>query len=116
VRRRSSRFGARTDFTQQDQKAAQNGGSVRSQVGVLATFSDKLAVSRWCHQSSRAGVAAHGPGRGGYGLAGQVVVPARNAVDQRYAELICAGVAGRQPPFDAFWGARCAIEADPDGK
>ena len=39
----------------------------------------------------------------------------REAVDARYAELTSAGYAGRQPPFDAFWGARYAIVADPDG-
>ncbi len=37
------------------------------------------------------------------------------AVDERYAELTSAGYQGRQPPFDAFWGARYAIVADPDG-
>lgn len=42
-------------------------------------------------------------------------LPTRQAVDQRYAELIGAGYEGRQPPFDAFWGARYAIVADPDG-
>ena len=49
----------------------------------------------------------------------QVVVgfrlPSREAVDQRYQELTAAGYTGRQPPFDAFWGARYAIVADPDG-
>jgi catechol 2,3-dioxygenase-like lactoylglutathione lyase family enzyme len=49
----------------------------------------------------------------------QVVIgfslPSREAVDERYAELTAAGYAGRQPPFDAFWGARYAIVADPDG-
>ncbi len=39
----------------------------------------------------------------------------RADVDTRYAELTGAGYAGRQPPFDAFWGARYAIVADPDG-
>jgi uncharacterized glyoxalase superfamily protein PhnB len=39
----------------------------------------------------------------------------RAAVDQVYAELTAAGAVGRQPPFDAFWGARYAIVADPDG-
>jgi uncharacterized glyoxalase superfamily protein PhnB len=39
----------------------------------------------------------------------------REAVDERYAELTSAGYQGRQPPFDAFWGARYAIVADPDG-
>jgi len=42
-------------------------------------------------------------------------LPDRQAVDQRYDELTAAGHAGRQPPFDAFWGARYAIVADPDG-
>ena len=39
----------------------------------------------------------------------------REAVDDRYAELTSAGYVGRQSPFDAFWGARYAIVADPDG-
>jgi catechol 2,3-dioxygenase-like lactoylglutathione lyase family enzyme len=39
----------------------------------------------------------------------------REAVDERYVELTAAGYVGRQPPFDAFWGARYAIIADPDG-
>jgi uncharacterized glyoxalase superfamily protein PhnB len=42
-------------------------------------------------------------------------LPTRVAVDERYAELTAAGYPGRQPPFDAFWGARYAIVADPDG-
>lgn len=42
-------------------------------------------------------------------------LPTREAVDERYAELTSAGYQGRQPPFDAFWGARYAIVADPDG-
>jgi catechol 2,3-dioxygenase-like lactoylglutathione lyase family enzyme len=43
------------------------------------------------------------------------MLPTRQAVDDRYAELTSAGYLGRQPPFDAFWGARYAIVADPDG-
>ena len=39
----------------------------------------------------------------------------REAVDECYADLTGAGYEGRQPPFDAFWGARYAIVADPDG-
>jgi uncharacterized glyoxalase superfamily protein PhnB len=39
----------------------------------------------------------------------------RQAVGERYAELTSAGYAGRQPPFDPFWGARWTIVADPDG-
>jgi catechol 2,3-dioxygenase-like lactoylglutathione lyase family enzyme len=39
----------------------------------------------------------------------------RQAVDELYADLTAAGYAGRQPPYDAFWGARYAIVQDPDG-
>ncbi len=42
-------------------------------------------------------------------------LPSREAVDERYAELTNLGYTGRQPPFDAFWGGRYAIVADPDG-
>jgi uncharacterized glyoxalase superfamily protein PhnB len=42
-------------------------------------------------------------------------LPSRESVDERYVELTSAGYVGRQPPFDAFWGARYAIVADPDG-
>ena len=43
------------------------------------------------------------------------MLASRAAVDDRYAELIATGYRGRQPPFDAFWGARYAVVADPDG-
>ncbi len=39
----------------------------------------------------------------------------RQAVDETFARLTAAGYAGRQEPYDAFWGARYAIVADPDG-
>lgn len=42
-------------------------------------------------------------------------LPSRAAVDAAYAELTAAGYQGRQPPFDAFWGGRYAIVADPSG-
>jgi catechol 2,3-dioxygenase-like lactoylglutathione lyase family enzyme len=42
-------------------------------------------------------------------------LPSRDAVDALYAELTASGAVGRQPPYDAFWGARYAIVADPDG-
>jgi catechol 2,3-dioxygenase-like lactoylglutathione lyase family enzyme len=41
--------------------------------------------------------------------------PARDAVDEIYADLTRAGYRGRQQPYDAFWGARYAIVDDPDG-
>jgi uncharacterized glyoxalase superfamily protein PhnB len=39
----------------------------------------------------------------------------RETVDEIYADLTGAGYAGQQPPYDAFWGARYAIVADPEG-
>jgi uncharacterized glyoxalase superfamily protein PhnB len=42
-------------------------------------------------------------------------LPTREAVDASYADLIGAGYASRQPPYDTFWGARYAIVEDPDG-
>jgi catechol 2,3-dioxygenase-like lactoylglutathione lyase family enzyme len=42
-------------------------------------------------------------------------VASRDDVDAIYAELVAAGYRGRQPPYDAFWGARYAIVNDPDG-
>jgi catechol 2,3-dioxygenase-like lactoylglutathione lyase family enzyme len=42
-------------------------------------------------------------------------LPSREAVDERYAELVRASAPGLQPPYDAFWGARYAVVEDPDG-
>jgi len=42
-------------------------------------------------------------------------LPSRDAVDAAYTELTAAGYQGRQAPFDAFWGSRYAIVADPSG-
>jgi len=42
-------------------------------------------------------------------------LPSRQAVDERYADLVAAGYTGSQPPYDTFWGARYAVIEDPDG-
>ena len=42
-------------------------------------------------------------------------VESRDAVDAVYADLTNAGYHGQQPPYDAFWGTRYAVVADPDG-
>jgi catechol 2,3-dioxygenase-like lactoylglutathione lyase family enzyme len=42
-------------------------------------------------------------------------LPSREAVDARWVDLVDAGYAGRQAPYDAFWGARYAVVEDPDG-
>jgi len=55
-----------------------------------------------------------GPVGGSRALIG-FTLSSREEVDRTYADLTAAGYAGRQCPFDAFWGARYAIVADPDG-
>ena len=42
-------------------------------------------------------------------------VETRDEVDRIHGELVAAGHESRQVPYDAFWGARYAIVADPDG-
>jgi catechol 2,3-dioxygenase-like lactoylglutathione lyase family enzyme len=42
-------------------------------------------------------------------------VAEREDVDAIYESMTSAGYDGRQPPYDAFWGARFAVLADPDG-
>jgi catechol 2,3-dioxygenase-like lactoylglutathione lyase family enzyme len=66
-------------------------------------------------ESARLWHAAWRAGPGGVSVVVGFSLPTREAVDQRYAELTAVGYPGRQPPFDAFWGARYAIVADPDG-
>lgn len=43
-------------------------------------------------------------------------VPSREAVDEVHQRLVDAGHPSRIAPHDAFWGARFAIVADPDGR
>lgn len=43
-------------------------------------------------------------------------VGTRQDVDELHAELVAAGYESRQEPFDAFWGSRYAVIADPDGR
>ena len=67
------------------------------------------------HASARIWHAGFRADPGGVGMILGFRLATSQAVDERYAELTAAGYAGRQPPFDAFWGARYAIVADPDG-
>lgn len=52
---------------------------------------------------------------GGSGLVPVFHVDSREEVDQLYDDLTAAGYPSQQPPYDAFWGARFAVVADPDG-
>ena len=42
-------------------------------------------------------------------------VAARSTVDETFERLRSAGYEVQQEPYDAFWGARYAVLADPDG-
>jgi uncharacterized glyoxalase superfamily protein PhnB len=44
-----------------------------------------------------------------------VTFESREQVDATYARLVAEGYPSRQPPYDAFWGARYAIVVDPEG-
>jgi catechol 2,3-dioxygenase-like lactoylglutathione lyase family enzyme len=52
--------------------------------------------------------------KGGMGILG-FEVDSRAGVDELFAELVGAGYAAQQEPFDAPWGRRYAVIEDPDG-
>jgi catechol 2,3-dioxygenase-like lactoylglutathione lyase family enzyme len=51
---------------------------------------------------------------GGHRIYLAFLPPNPAAVDDKYAELAALGH-GRKEPWDAFWGQRYAVVADPDG-
>ncbi len=51
---------------------------------------------------------------GGHRMALAFLLPTPAAVDEKYAELAALGH-GRYEPWDAPWGQRYAVVADPDG-
>jgi uncharacterized glyoxalase superfamily protein PhnB len=57
----------------------------------------------------------HGWPRGATGPVIGFRLPSREAVDATYERLVGAGAVGEQSPYDAFWGARYAVVADPEG-
>jgi predicted enzyme related to lactoylglutathione lyase len=82
-----------------------------SMPGGLSLELDTAESARLWHAGVRADPAS---GRGARVVIG-FSLPSRAAVDTAYAELTGAGYQGRQSPFDAFWGGRYAIVADPSG-
>jgi uncharacterized glyoxalase superfamily protein PhnB len=52
---------------------------------------------------------------GGTGVVLSFRVDSREDVDRLYRDLNAAGYTGQQVPYDAFWGSRYAVVADPDG-
>src|ERR1700736_4523962 len=81
--------------------------AVRLPSGLLLEF-DNVELARLYNAGFRQGA-------GGSGVVIGFSVPNREAVDERYAGLVAAGYEGRQPPWDAFWGGRYVIVADPEG-
>jgi uncharacterized glyoxalase superfamily protein PhnB len=79
-----------------------------SQLNIIASDVDSETLARVYNALWRR------PEGGNRGLIG-FSVASRAAVDEKYTELTAVGYRGVQPPYDAFWGARYAIVADPDG-
>lgn len=55
------------------------------------------------------------PPTGGHRMGLAVRCPSPAAVDATYDRLVGLGAEGRKQPWDAVWGQRYAIVADPDG-
>lgn len=66
---------------------------------------DSVAFTSWWNEGWR----------GDTGVVLGFEVPDRADVDRLYAELVAAGAEPQQTPYDAFWGARFAVVADPEG-
>jgi predicted lactoylglutathione lyase len=80
--------------------------SVTLENGLLVEFDAAAFASKWDTGSSGA--------TGGSTVLG-VAVASREDVDRLCDVAATAGGRSRQPPYDAFWGARYAIVEDPDG-
>jgi len=89
-----------------DADAGEDHVAVRLPNGLLLEFDSIKFVSQWDTgwRGSTGGSTVLG-----FALA------SRDDVDRLYADTVAAGHRGRQPPYDAFWGARYAIVDDPDG-
>ena len=91
--------------------AGDDAASAHVEVTMPGGFSLELDTA----ESAQLWHAAWREGNTGTGIVLGFSLSTREAVDRRYAELTSDGYTGRQPPFDAFWGGRYAIVADPDG-
>jgi len=91
--------------------AGEEAGGSHVELSMPGGFSLELDIAESAHLWH----AAWRADNAGTGIVLGFSLSTREAVDERYAELTSAGYTGRQPPFDAFWGARYAIVADPDG-
>jgi catechol 2,3-dioxygenase-like lactoylglutathione lyase family enzyme len=55
------------------------------------------------------------PPQGGHRVSLAFLCDSPADVDASYADLVAAGCHGHKEPWDAFWGQRYAMIADPDG-
>ncbi|MFG2223599.1 VOC family protein [Streptomyces sp. NPDC048644] len=80
-----------------------------------ATLPGGLRLMWDTYETARAIDPVGAPPQGGTptGLAFACEGPA--GVDRTYAELTAAGHTGEKAPWNAFWGQRYAVVADPDG-
>ena len=74
--------------------------------GFTVELDELESVRRWNSGSP--------PAQAGSAVVGTRVA-SRAEVDALWQKIIDAGYESRQAPFDAFWGSRYAIVADPDG-
>ncbi|GIF76722.1 VOC family protein [Asanoa siamensis] len=74
--------------------------------GLTVELDEAASVRRW-----NSGSPPPQPGSGVIGTR----LGSRAEVDALWQKIIDAGYESRQAPFDAFWGSRYAIVADPDG-
>ena len=81
---------------------------VRVEIGGMELAFDSIPLAKAYNKGFR-GL------KGGGNIVIGFSVATRKAVDTMYAKLTHAGHKGLQAPFDAFWGSRYAIVADPDG-
>jgi catechol 2,3-dioxygenase-like lactoylglutathione lyase family enzyme len=94
-----------------DMPDGSDAGGIHAQAylpGGVSLELDNADSARWWHAGWRADPSS-------VGVVVSFKLSSREAVDEKYADLTGAGYVGRQPPYDAFWGARWAIVADPDG-
>ena len=80
-----------------------------------ATMSNGVVLEFDNHQLAQTYNASWRGASGGSRALIGFTLSSREEVDRTYAELTAAGYVGKQCPYDAFWGARYAIVADPDG-
>jgi len=78
-------------------------------------FGNGMELALGSPKLARAYNAGHRPSKGGSNVVIGFTLPTRRAVDAMFKKLTAAGHRGLQQPWDAFWGSRYAIVADPDG-